>query len=173
MADILLEHGADVMALADARALMNDWTRGEDMHEWNYYVGEDDPPLEDVYPLHCAAINWNINIAAKLLAAGADIHSRTSIKGSTALHLAATRFMLEMIQFLIKSGVDYSLADCGGRTMVHHLAFVRRHEMDRVRKFLVELGIYDASMEEEFGFLRLSPMMTDYYGTNDFGRIGL
>ncbi|KAL3491829.1 ankyrin repeat-containing domain protein [Aspergillus germanicus] len=174
LVECLLLHGADVAALGDRRALVSDSARGEELHDWKYTDTEEEEaglPLEDVHPLHCAAFAGKINIAEKLLAAGADIHCRTSIKGSTPLHIAAAQFLLEMVRFLLRNGAECTLEDYGGRKMVHHLAFMARRKPERVKTFLVDEGIYHPEMEGDLDWRQGIEMMQEYYEMKNLGRI--
>ncbi|KAL4882079.1 ankyrin repeat-containing domain protein [Aspergillus karnatakaensis] len=153
---LLIEHGANIHALADSTTLVGDWARGEALHEWTYGQPsqEDSDPdpesfHEDVYPLHCAVASNNINLAKLLLGSGADINARTTEAGSTALHLASVEYTGEMLVFLIENGADWKIEDYHGRKMVHFLLYECRREPERVKKFFVEQGLYEAEMEAE------------------------
>jgi ankyrin repeat protein len=177
LVECLLLHGADVAALGDRRALVSDSARGEEFHDWKYTDTEEEeeagPPIEDVHPLHCAAFAGNINIAEKLLAAGADIHCRTSIKGSTPLHIAAAQFLLAMLRFLLRNGAEYTLEDYGGRKMVHRHAFMARRKPERAKMFLVDEGIYHPEMDGDLDWRRGIEMMQEYYEIKNLGQIML
>jgi ankyrin repeat protein len=84
-----------------------------------------------------------------LLEAGADIHARTSIYGSTPLHLVARGGGLEMVRFLISKGADPEARDTAGCKMAHHLAFRLRQTPRIAGEFLVENQLWDPSTVEK------------------------
>lgn len=73
-------------------------------------------------PLHEAVEGGHLEIAERLIAAGADIHAqdKQSMLGMTPLHVAfnadARDERTERVTFLLEKGVDDSLTDTAGRT---------------------------------------------------------
>ncbi|KAF7156078.1 hypothetical protein CNMCM5623_009220 [Aspergillus felis] len=141
----LIQYGADVNAAADSRCLSSTGHIGERLHEWFFSPRID--KWELVYPIHCAAWSGFRSRVVTLLEAGADIQARTSIYGSTPLHLVARG--LEMVRFLISKGADPEARDNAGCKMAHHLAFAFRHTPRIAWDFLVENQLWDASTVEE------------------------
>jgi ankyrin repeat protein len=87
----LIEYGADVNLPADARCLSTSTETGESLHELLFDARPDEPPPELVYPIHGAVLSGMLSKVEALLEAGAGINARTSVHGSTPLHLAARR----------------------------------------------------------------------------------
>lgn len=79
---------------------------------------------EGMGPLHEAMAGGHIEIAQKLIDAGADINARDpySMLGLTPLHVAFNADMREekadRIMFALKSGADETLRDTAGRTVM-------------------------------------------------------
>jgi uncharacterized protein len=67
-------------------------------------------------PLHDAALAGNRDVAAVLIAHGADINARDHESGSTPLHLAASWGRIEVLRLLLEKGADRSIRDKMGRT---------------------------------------------------------
>ncbi|KAF7121538.1 hypothetical protein CNMCM5793_009008 [Aspergillus hiratsukae] len=102
----LIEYGADVNLPADARCLSTSSETGERLHELLFDPRPDEPSPELVYPIHCSVLSRMQSKVEALLEAGADIHARTSVHGSTPLLLAAQRSSPEMVRFLLRMGAD-------------------------------------------------------------------
>lgn len=102
----LIEYGADVNLPADARCLSFSRVKGERLHELLFDARPDEPPLELVYPIRCAVLSGMLSKVEALLEAGADMHARTSVHGSTPLLPAAQRGSPEMVRFLLRRGAD-------------------------------------------------------------------
>jgi uncharacterized protein len=75
-----------------------------------------------------------VEIAAFLLDAGADIHTRGF--GQTVLHFAAARGHLDLAKLLLERGADVNAASKGGTP----LAAARRSKMEKMAQFLSEHG---------------------------------
>ncbi|KAF7175251.1 hypothetical protein CNMCM7691_007291 [Aspergillus felis] len=142
----LIQYGADVNAAADSRCFSSGGQTGEWLHEWFFDPGPDE--LELVYPIHCAACSGVPSRVEALLEAGADIQARTSVYGSTPLHLAAGNG-LEMVRFLLSKTADPHATDTAGCKMAHHLVFAFRQTPGIAWEFLVENQLCDASTVEE------------------------
>jgi ankyrin repeat protein len=142
----LIQYGADVNAPADSRCLASGGETGELLHEWFFDPEPDE--LELVYPIHCAAWSSVPSRLEALLEAGADIKAKTSVDGSTPLHLAA-RSGLEMVRILLSKGADPDATDTAGCKMAHHLVFAFRQTPSIAWGFLVENQLWDASTVEE------------------------
>jgi ankyrin repeat protein len=157
----LIHAGADVSAPADARVLHFRWPYREHLCEDLYNISEEDSGRSGiVYPLHYAVHGGAIQKVKAILAAGADIHARTT-EGKTALHLAAGKFFRNMIRLLIQNGADPGLTDNGGYTMVRDLALAGRCEPESAREFLVAENLYEPSMEVELDVPDDSPVWFD------------
>ncbi|KAF3389106.1 putative ankyrin repeat protein [Penicillium rolfsii] len=157
----LTHAGADVSAPADARVLHFMWPSQERLCEDLYNISDEDSGRSGiVYPLHCAVHSGAIQKVKAILAAGADIHARTT-EGKTALHVAAGKFFRNMIRLLIQNGADPGLADNGGYTMVRDLALAGRSEPNSAREFLVAENLYEPSMEVELDVPDDSPVWFD------------
>ncbi|KAF4155767.1 hypothetical protein CNMCM6069_007638 [Aspergillus lentulus] len=142
----LIQYGADVNAPADSRCLASGGETGELLHEWFFDPEPDE--LELVYPIHCAAWSFVPSSVEALLEAGADIQARTSVDGSTPLHLAA-RSGLKMVRCLLSNGADPEVTDAAGCKMAHHLVFAFRQTPRVAWAFLVENQLWDASTVEK------------------------
>src|ERR1700733_1469314 len=70
-------------------------------------------------PLQDAAWNGNREIAAFLIAHGADINARHPEAGSTALYYAIATGHADMVELLLHSGADPSLRYRGGQLALH------------------------------------------------------
>lgn len=68
------------------------------------------------FPLLLAAENGNIDIAEKLLLMGADVNGCSSIKGTTALHIACTENHKDMISYLLHKGAAVIAEDYDSKT---------------------------------------------------------
>ncbi|KAJ5312569.1 hypothetical protein N7508_003399 [Penicillium antarcticum] len=156
LVECLIQHGADVMAVADSKILQFTGWAAEASRTNMYWISERNVTRSDtIYPLHCAASSGAIQRVKALLSAGADIHTRTAPGGKTALHLAASRSLRNMVRFLIQRGLDHRLTDTEGHTMVHYLSLGGRYEPVSVKDFLVAENLYDPTMESEL--VRLGP----------------
>ncbi|KAJ6072853.1 hypothetical protein N7467_010938 [Penicillium canescens] len=151
----LIQHGADVMGLADSNILHFTGWVAQASRTNMYWTSEGNITRSDmICPLHCAASSGAIQRVKALLSAGADIHTRTAPGGKTALHLAASRSLRNMVRFLIQRGLDHQLTDTEGHTMVHYMSLGGRCEPVSVKDFLVAENLYDPSMESELVRLR-------------------
>lgn len=98
----LLEAGADPMG----------WTAG----------AQDEYLARGVTPLHEAASNDNPAVAARLLAAGADVNA-CATGGRTPLHVAAAENANSTVaEVLLRAGADVNAKRAGGRTPLHEAA---------------------------------------------------
>jgi ankyrin repeat protein len=165
----LIQYGADVNAPADDRCLDSSGQTGEFLHELLFDPQQDE--LELVYPIHCAAYSSVPSRVEALLEAGADIQARTSIYGSTPLHLAARRGF-EMVRFLLGKGADPDATDAAGCKMAHHLVFGFRQRPTVAWEFLVENQLWDAlTVEEDLERVKVYEQMAKCFRTrNIFGR---
>ncbi|GIC89717.1 uncharacterized protein Aud_006142 [Aspergillus udagawae] len=143
----MIQYGADVNAAADSRCFSSPGQIGERLHEWFFNPIPD--RWELVYPIHCAVWAGVRSRVEALLEAGADIHARTSIYGSTPLYLVARGGGLEMVRFLISKGADPEARDTAGCKMAHHLAFRLRQTPRIAWEFLVENQLWDPSTVEK------------------------
>jgi len=81
---------------------------------------------------HTAALRFLLDEA------GADINQREPAYGQTALHLAASKGHVEVVELLLAAGADcLALDDAGGWTAVHAAA---RGGHDETIRFLLERG---------------------------------
>lgn len=70
-------------------------------------------------PLHDAAWNGNTEIAAFLIAHGADVNARHPEAGSTPLYYAIVTGHAEMVELLLRSGADPSIRYRDGQLALH------------------------------------------------------
>jgi ankyrin repeat protein len=106
--------------------------------------------------LHFAVKNDNVNIARRLLDAGAAINAEASIRNTrnsrllpsicllsiflAALHMAAAYKRLKMIELLLAPGRNATLSqDLEGYTALHLALFVARDDVDVLNKLLALL----------------------------------
>ena len=75
-----------------------------------------------------------VDIAALLLDAGADIHTRGF--GQTVLHFAASKGHIDLAKLLLERGADVNATSKGGTP----LAAARRSKMEKMAQFLSEHG---------------------------------
>ena len=76
-------------------------------------------------PLHCAVWKGHQEVAAALIAAGADVnaHNQNEHWGTTPLHAAAHANQAVIAQLLIDHGADVNATDREGRTPLFHTTF--------------------------------------------------
>jgi ankyrin repeat protein len=84
-------------------------------------------------PLHYAARNGNLRMAATLLAGGAEIDARGNA-GRTALHLAVVGGHLDLIPFLIEKGANVNSRDADGASPLDRA--IERGSLDAVALLL-------------------------------------
>ncbi|KGO51644.1 hypothetical protein PEX2_007200 [Penicillium expansum] len=143
LVESLIQHGADVMALADSRILhFGGWLSQASRTNMYWTSKGNTTPSDMIFPLHCAASSGGIKRAKALLSAGADIHTRTAPGGKTALHLAARNSLRNMVRFLVQGGLNHRLTDTEGHTMVHCLSLAGEYEPISVKDFLVAENLY-------------------------------
>ncbi|KAJ5498076.1 hypothetical protein N7453_007127 [Penicillium expansum] len=143
LVESLIQHGADVMALADSRILhFGGWLSQASRTNMYWTSKGNTTPSDMIFPLHCAASSGGIQRAKALLSAGADIHTRTAPGGKTALHLAASNSLRNMVRFLVQRGLNHRLTDTEGHTMVHCLSLAGEYEPISVKDFLVAENLY-------------------------------
>lgn len=87
-------------------------------------------------PLHSAAWNGSVEIAALLAANGADVNARNSL-GETPLYIAAYYGKTAVMRLLIEKGADVNSKSASGETPLHRAALQGR---DEAAKLLVENG---------------------------------
>ncbi len=75
-----------------------------------------------------------VDIAALLLDAGADVHTRGF--GQTVLHFCASKGHVDLAKLLLDRGADVNASSKGGTPW----AFAKRSKMDRMAQFLSEHG---------------------------------
>lgn len=93
-----------------------------------------DPNIEDQYgrtALHiCAQTTESLNLAKLLIEYHANINASGLLrKGITPLHVAALFENIEMIQILLKQGININIADSHGITALHIAASEGNHEV--------------------------------------------
>jgi ankyrin repeat protein len=86
-------------------------------------------------PLHCATWKGHQDVAACLIAAGADVnaHNENDHWGTTPLHAAAHANQAGIAQLLINHGAEVNAKDMHGMTPLHHTTF---HKAKAVAKVL-------------------------------------
>lgn len=80
-------------------------------------------------PLHLAAASQRTHtdvVAASLLEAGADLHAKTTSKGSTPLHLAELEGYWEVLTALLNADADLEVMNSNGFTPIHTAALASR-----------------------------------------------
>ena len=73
-------------------------------------------------PLHATASSNRLDLAGRLLDAGANIHLTTNGRGA-AIHAAATKGHLAMAKFLVSRGADVNATDPNAGTPLHQAVF--------------------------------------------------
>ena len=101
-------------------------------------------------PLHIAALNNALGVAAVLIESGADVHAKSE-KGTIPLHLAAFNNALEVAVELIESGADVHAKDENGLTPLHYASIYNALEL---AVELIESGA-DVHAKDENGFTPL------------------
>ncbi len=99
-------------------------------------------PARDYTPLHLAAANNHVILAEVLLARKADVNARGD-KGMTPMSIAASKGSVDMVECLLKHGVDLHVSRA-----LYHAAYCK--QTDRVLKLLVERGA-DINRPDENG----------------------
>lgn len=79
----------------------------------------------------------DLNIARMLVRAGADVNSKSSKSGRTALHLATAENKVELTKYLLSNGADVHLRDNSDRTALQDT--VNRCNLE-IAKILIEAG---------------------------------
>ena len=69
--------------------------------------------IHDLAPLYFAAIGGHVNVAERLLAAGADVNA--AAQAASAIHGAVMAGSADMLRLLLDHGADASLRDYAGR----------------------------------------------------------
>jgi predicted Fe-Mo cluster-binding NifX family protein len=83
----------------------------------HYYGYEDDYRVAPIIPrLHKAAKDGDRNAIKELIESGENINNVYYQNGFTPLHYAALNQNLNVVQFLINTGVDVTITDQSGRT---------------------------------------------------------
>ena len=80
-------------------------------------------------PLHDAAWNGNREIAALLIAHGAEVNARHLEAGSTPLHYAVIKDNLGVAEVLLEHGADVRATSRSGATALHMAAVRGYREM--------------------------------------------
>ena len=93
-------------------------------------------------PLHCAAWKGHANVAAILLARGADhtIENENTHWGGTPLHAAAHGNQKAVAELLIRHGADINAVSFNGRTPLEETSI---HNATAVAKLLKQHGVAD------------------------------
>jgi ankyrin repeat protein len=127
---LLIEKGVNVNIRSEAR-------ERESFHELSYHK-ETSRPLLVVWagecdalffteggltPLHLAAVEDSVAVAALLVRWGADIDARAE-SGATPLHWAAVSGSNRVAELLIERGADVNARDKMGRTPLHYASNV-------------------------------------------------
>jgi ankyrin repeat protein len=91
--------------------------------------------------LHCAAKEGHVGMVRLLLDRDADIDSETTSNG-TALHVAINFQLVDVIEFLLRSGADPNITDSRDRTALHQELECSDGDTQPVRivKLLLEKG---------------------------------
>ena len=154
--DLLIQHGADVLAQGTDRSAMSLQENGEELQREVHNMQQRDKeslhqplsPSRPVLPLHCAACVGNLAKAEVLLNHSDNSTVNTQdMWGRTPLHDAAAKRHLEFLRFLISRGGDINVRNDDDRTVLQYLSFY--NGPDIARSFLMERGLYDPSMEEK------------------------
>lgn len=95
----------------------NDLPFLENMDMWKAQLNK--PGSEGFTPLHWAAYLGRLNIARKLIDAGAIVDSRSVNDGKTPLHFAAQGQDYKMVELLINTGANVNVRDNLGFTPLH------------------------------------------------------
>ncbi|MBN2447343.1 MAG: ankyrin repeat domain-containing protein [Phycisphaerae bacterium] len=97
-------------------------------------------------PLHMAAGQQDVALAAALIESGADV-AATDVLGRTPLHIAAMSDKVKLVSMLLEAGADVNAVDSQGNTPLHFAA--RRFHAD-VLELLLDAGA-DATAENTNG----------------------
>ena len=92
------------------------------------------------HPLHCAALNGNIEAIRSWLASGADVNV-TNGNERTPLMSACFNLKEECVAELIKLGANANLIDKNGETSLHKITYNNDLEkMEKIAKMLIKAG---------------------------------
>jgi len=96
----------------------------------------------------------------KLIQAGFDVNQKNKF-GSSALHIAVVKDLLDLAKLLIDSGINLNMQDKEGKTSLHHVAEYNRIVLGKV---LLDNGA-GLSIQDKYGN---QPLWTAVF--NDKGR---
>ncbi|MBL8018594.1 MAG: ankyrin repeat domain-containing protein, partial [Leptospirales bacterium] len=112
---------------SDATAFVKSAYNGEVQNIENLIAkGADVNEQATVSPLMAASDNGQTSAVALLLKKGARVNDRADLNGMTALHFAARKGFLEIVELLLKSGADIEISDNGGFTPLWSTAFLNQ-----------------------------------------------
>jgi ankyrin repeat protein len=90
--------------------------------------GADVNAQDQISPLMAAADSGQVSTVALLLKKGARVNDRAALNGMTALHFAARKGFLEVVELLLKSGADFEITDSDGFTPLWSAAFMNQEK---------------------------------------------
>jgi ankyrin repeat protein len=122
-------------------------------------------------PLHWSAKLCTIDVCNELIRLGCDLNAVNN-DGETSAHCAAFYKHFVLLQTLIHKGIDTSIRDCSGRTILHILCkeSVEKAEIDFVKmkniiQELIEKHGLDVNLRDNLGFTPI--MYACEYGNCD------
>ena len=116
----------------------------------------DAPDIDGLTPFHLAVKNQSIDMVRLLHKFGASTDRMTEYSGFTPLHQAALRGNVDILTFLLETGVDEKSKTIDGKTILHVACMGCQYDLC---KWIIDRGIVDIDAKDDHEFTAL------YYAT--------